>query len=250
MSDAPFRILFHILIIAYTTFHIMISEMDVKALWGKAAGRCSAPNCHIDLVPLLENSGSIILGEMAHVIGRKSSAARSNTTIGVDDTYDNLILLCPTCHTLVDKAEDDFPESLLHEWKKSWEDQVAGLTLIISNRADLFREIQARLAENNQIFTEWGPTSQRADAAPQSCQAARTWQWRRLGAIVPNNQSIVSLLRRNKFLLTPDEWKDALAFIDHAEFYKQHCIEPADATAYLAFPKQFADLVLREALNG
>ena len=94
-----------------------IEEKDIKLLWGKAAGRCSYPGCQADLAPLLMASSAIVLGEMAHVIGRKPGAARSCKTTGIDDTYPNLVLLCPTHHTLVDKAEKDFPVDLLKKWK-------------------------------------------------------------------------------------------------------------------------------------
>ena len=40
------------------------------------------------------------------------------------DNYENLILLCPNHHTLVDKAEADHPVKLLKEWKTGWESSV------------------------------------------------------------------------------------------------------------------------------
>ncbi|MFN0132753.1 MAG: HNH endonuclease signature motif containing protein [Phycisphaerales bacterium] len=101
-----------------------ITERDVKILWARAAGHCSAPGCPIDLTPSLAKSGDIVLGEMAHVIGRSPGAARSNPAIGADDGYDNLILLCPNHHTIVDKGEADHPPALLKRWKGDWEAEV------------------------------------------------------------------------------------------------------------------------------
>jgi hypothetical protein len=227
-----------------------IDDKDIKLLWGKAAGRCSYPGCHDDLAPLLLQSGTTVLGEMAHIIGRKPGAARSSSAVGTDDTYLNLLLLCPTHHTLIDKAEKDFPVELLKKWKGDWEGHVAALFLKISDRGQLIHEISTRLAENHQIHVEWGPTSARAKESPQSCQAASYWQLRRIGVIVPNNQAITNLLKANKQLLTPTEWFMATAFIEHAEFFARHCIEPADATAYLPFPQAFAEFISREAANG
>jgi len=227
-----------------------IDDKDIKLLWGKAAGRCSYPGCGIDLCPILLESGPIVLGEMAHVIGRKAGAARSRASVGVDDTYRNLILLCPTHHTGIDKAENDYPVELLEKWKTAWEGNVGALFLKISDRSSLFREVHTRLAENQQVHAEWGPTSARAKENPQSCQAASYWQLRRIGVIVPNNQAIANLLRANKQLLTSAEWIIATAFIEHAEFFARHCIEPADSTAYLPFPKRFAEFIDCEAANG
>ncbi len=145
-----------------------IDDKDIKLLWGKAAGRCSYPGCYDDLAPLLLQSGTTVLGEMAHIIGRKSGAARSSAAIGTDDTYLNLLLLCPPHHTLIDKAEKDFPIELLKKWKADWEGHVAALFLKIADRGQLIREISTRLAENHQIHAEWGPTSVRAKESPQT----------------------------------------------------------------------------------
>lgn len=227
-----------------------IDSKDIKLLWGKAAGRCSYPGCKDDLAPLLMNSGATVLGEMAHVIGRKSGAARSDARIGTDDTYPNLILLCPTHHTLVDKAENDFPVNVLRQWKADWEGQVCASFPPVADRASLFHEIHIRLVENHQIHTEWGPTSKRAKDNPQSCQSASYWQLRRIGVIIPNNQAIVNLLRATKRLLTTAEWAIAASFIEHAEFFARHCIEPRDSTAYLPFPQNFSDLITSEVANG
>lgn len=100
-----------------------ISNKNIKLLWGKAAGHCSAPRCREDLTRYLAKSGDTVLGEMAHVIGRKPGAARSDGAI-VDDSYDNLILLCTNHHTLIDKASADYPADLLHTWKQDWEAEV------------------------------------------------------------------------------------------------------------------------------
>jgi len=229
---------------------LAIDIKDIKLLWGKAAGRCSYPNCQDDLAPLLASNGATILGEMAHIIGRKSGAARSDVNVGADDTYSNLILLCPTHHTLIDKAEGDFSIDLLQSWKSRWEGQVAASFPQISDRAGLFREIQSLLEQNHQIHSEWGPTSQRAKDHPQSSQSAAYWQLRRIGVILPNNGSILNLLRANKQLFTPTEWSIATSFIEHAEFFARHCIEPCDSTAYLPFPEEFSNLIFRERTDG
>lgn len=227
-----------------------ISDKDIKLLWGRAAGRCSHPKCGEDLTPHLLHNGSTVLGEMAHVIGRKAKAARSNSAVGADDSYDNLILLCPNHHTLIDKAEDDFPVHLLKEWKANWEGHVSAKFLAIADRGSLIRELFTRLEENKITHAEWGPTSERAEKTPDSCQAASYWQLRRIGVILPNNQAMANLLRANQALLSPGEWKVAAKFIEHAEFFARHCIEPVDATAYLAFPQDFAEFIAQEVSNG
>lgn len=227
-----------------------ISSKDIKLLWGRAAGRCSAPGCRLDLTPLLEKSGPVVLGEMAHVIGRKPGSARSDDTVGEDNSYDNLILLCPNHHTMVDKAQADYPIEVLRKWKVEWEQQVSSIDGSIKGREELFKSINSLLIANHTAFLEWGPESERAQDNPQSEQAATTWQLRRLSVIVPNNRSIINLLRTNDALLEHDERPITQRFIEHAEFYEGHCGEPKDASAYLPFPREFDDLVRRTARNG
>jgi hypothetical protein len=227
-----------------------ISHKTIKLLWASAAGRCSYPGCQENLVPLLKKSASTVVGEMAHVIGRTASAARNDAKVGGDDSYENLILLCPTHHTLIDKADKDFPVDLLKQWKADWEGHVSASFPQVVDRASLFHEIYYRLIENQRIHAEWGPTSDRATVSPQSSQSASYWQLRRLVVIVPNNHSIKNLLKANKHLLTPMEQTVSAEFIEHAEFFASHCIEPRDSTAYLPFPKAFSDMVFREVSIG
>jgi len=90
-----------------------ISEVDLKILWGKAAGRCSYPGCSNNCISYFEKSGDKILGEMAHVIPQSSDGPRGTAGIKGPDTYENLILLCPYHHEMIDKAPADFPNELL-----------------------------------------------------------------------------------------------------------------------------------------
>ena len=85
--------------------------------------------CAKALTPRLTKTGSIITGEIAHIVGRKPGAARSAGAVKTDDTYNNLILLCPNHHTEVDKGEADYPVDLLRQWKANWEQRVESVLL-------------------------------------------------------------------------------------------------------------------------
>lgn len=227
-----------------------IDDKDIKLLWGKAAGRCSYPGCQTDLAPLLLSSGPTILGEMAHVIGRKPRAARSDAKVGIDDSYLNLVLLCPTHHTLIDKAEADFSVDMLRKWKHDWEGQVAAAFPRIENRDALFAAVNDLLVENKQVHSQWGPTSRRAQTSPQSCESATYWQLRRIGVIIPNNRTIVSLLKANRKFLKADEWNIVAMFVEHVDFFERHCADPADSRSYLPFPEEFETLIAEGLVNG
>ncbi|MBK8913243.1 MAG: HNH endonuclease [Phycisphaerales bacterium] len=187
---------------------------------------------------------------MAHIIGRKYSSARHEPDVGANDTYPNLILLCPTHHTLIDSAERDYPPELLRSWKSDWEGSVAQGAAQVTTRDELMRAVALLLAENETAHSEWGPTSLRAATSPSSDDAAQTWQLRRLSVIIPNNRKIVTTLRNNRSFLTLDEWGLATRFIEHAESFESHCGSPRDAGCYLVFPCEFADMIKKGARSA
>lgn len=105
-----------------------IDQKDIKLLWGKAASRCSMPDCRRPLVTEsdVENTpGHVILGEMAHIVGEKESAdsPRGISSLPLDERnrYPNLILLCPTHHTQIDKDAEGWPIERLHVIKREHE---------------------------------------------------------------------------------------------------------------------------------
>src|SRR5271155_1523163 len=98
-----------------------ISDADLKILWGKAAGRCSFPECSNNCIEYFEKSGDTILGAVAHVIARSSDGPCGIPGTTGPNTYDNLILFCPCHHTIVDKVPNDFPENRLRQWKNEHE---------------------------------------------------------------------------------------------------------------------------------
>lgn len=103
-----------------------ISEADMKILWGGAAGRCSNPRCRRELIEVLPSGKRVHVGEHAHVIADSPAGprGRAGSTRAVTDPYENHILLCGTCHTLIDKSPGDFPPELLHAWKRNHESWV------------------------------------------------------------------------------------------------------------------------------
>ena len=94
-----------------------IAEKEVKLLWGRAAGLCSNPECRIKLSSIEDEKAPFLLGEMAHIVARNVGGPRADGQAGAD-IYENLVLLCPTCHTKVDKAPNQFPIELLCNWKE------------------------------------------------------------------------------------------------------------------------------------
>lgn len=216
-----------------------ISEIDIKLLWGRAGGRCSKPDCTEDLTALV-GGGGYIVGEMAHVIGRKPSARRSNSA-GGSDTYENLILLCPTHHTHIDKSpEGTFTIEVLHEWKRVQEESIkmAGSTKRFGTFGDLRKAISRLIASNKATFDAFGPSSETAKSDPSS-NLFSVWELRRLDRILPNNREILNLIDANPDHIDSSFIAIVEKFRVHAEAYERHVFHTLDS--YPLFPSEFAE---------
>ena len=99
---------------------------EIKLLWGKAHNKCAI--CKKNLTQETKEGYNYIIGEMAHIEGEKPEAARFNPNMSVKDRnkYENLILLCPTCHTTVDNDSQQYTVEKLKDIKKEhakWAEQ-------------------------------------------------------------------------------------------------------------------------------
>ena len=95
-----------------------ISPTDIKKLWGRAGGRCTICDC--DLSPV-EHDG--VLGEMAHIVASSTKGPRGDSELPAEDrdSYENLILLCPTDHTKIDDDPNAWSVDKLHSLKRQHE---------------------------------------------------------------------------------------------------------------------------------
>lgn len=218
-----------------------ISDNDYKLLWGRAAGICSNPTCREELTVILEGNGSYNVGEMAHVIAKSSGGPRG-VSGGGTDTYDNLILLCPTCHRKVDKSPDgQYPVNLLHEWKSDHEVAIrqAGKQLVFQSSLELKQLVFRLLKENKLLWHEFGPQS-RVATADSGSNLYLIWSLRKLDTIVPNNRKIINSVEANLSLLSPDEHEVFLQFKMHANAFETNQYRRIDG--YPQFPQRFAVL--------
>lgn len=207
-------------------------------LWGRAAGFCSRPGCGVDLTRIVSSDQSYNIGEMAHVIARSKGGPRGREEPG-PDAYENLILLCPTCHRHVDKApEGTYPEQLLHSWKDAHEARIRaiGSEDIYPDNGSLKAAVGLILAENSVTWETLGPSSEIAQKDPTS-NAYNSWQMRRLDKIIPNNRKIINIIRSNVKILNAKQRISFAAFVNHAESYEDHVYYRRDK--YPLFPKAF-----------
>jgi len=86
-----------------------MAQPDMKVLWARSGNRCAV--CFIALTQDLTKATPI--GEQAHIKGEHSGQGSIKQSARYDEnqsnsernSYANYILLCPTCHTTIDKDE-------------------------------------------------------------------------------------------------------------------------------------------------
>ena len=94
----------------------------IKALFALSYNQCSHPECDVPVVAPEDGiSDTKVISEIAHIFPISKNGPRASKNSSIDELNDlnNLLLLCPTHHTLVDKQPDSFPAELLHSWRLS-----------------------------------------------------------------------------------------------------------------------------------
>lgn len=83
-----------------------------------SGNECTAPDCDNRFIA---RDGQSIVSKICHIEAASSEGPRFNPNMTDDERRDfnNLILLCDECHTIIDNKEneDKFPVKLLKEWK-------------------------------------------------------------------------------------------------------------------------------------
>jgi hypothetical protein len=227
-----------------------IPPKESHILWAKSAGRCAFPDCTNRCIDTFEEAGTILLAEMAHILPHSGQGPRAerNRRTGINK-YDNLVLLCPYHHELVDKAPDDYPESSLRLWKANLERRVneAADTPQFVSKEELYRYVQGLLTENKAVHNSFGPSSQIAQINPAS-NVHRLWQARKIEQILPNNANILAAIRRNRCLIPQSELQAFAEFEVHATAFSASSATRLDSAPM--FPTRFAEIVFQGAQNA
>jgi hypothetical protein len=192
-------------------------SVDTKLrLFADSAGHCNKPQCHRNLFSDL-SSADYNIGEVAHVIAASVKGPRASEKISAEDkaAYDNLILLCPSCHTEIDKAPELFPVELVRSWKVNHKKQITDIIgiPIFENRNDARDFLLTIFRTNKAIFDSLNPDLPYREN-PEAEEAV-VWKRKMLSQIIPNNQKAVLFLDLNRNLLNEDE----LLILEN---YRQH----------------------------
>lgn len=106
------------------------SDKTIKRLFARSQNQCAMPKCTAPIIV-----GETVVGEICHIRARRKNGPRfdSKLTAAQRNEYGNLLLLCRTCHKLVDGDEATFSVDLLTDIKDMQENQ-GGLELSASDR--------------------------------------------------------------------------------------------------------------------
>ncbi|MGW4961798.1 HNH endonuclease [Nonomuraea sp. NPDC004186] len=180
-----------------------LTQDQDRRLFAESAGTCLLCSARL-FVDIADSSRSISIAERAHVVAHSDSGPRADQTVSDEERSDpaNIVLLCPTCHTQVDKVPDSFPVEVLLSRKRSRAAAVAlvGGTPVFETRSDARSAVKAILERNHLIFSNYGPDVN--DGSISSVEEAERWSRHVLEDIVPGNELVVAIVRVNERLTT------------------------------------------------
>lgn len=188
-------------------------------LFSEAAGHCQRPDCLQPLFPA-EMGGDKHIAEMAHVIPHGDEGPRHEERPGGEfeaDSFENLILLCPTCHTIVDKDAVGYSRATLLGWKNNHLTSLATRQGIraYDERSQVREAVLAAFDENKVIWRKFAPLDGSSFEYDPESEAAKTWVQRVRGVILPNHFRTQGIINANLHHLTRAERHTFAQYQEH-----------------------------------
>ena len=116
-----------------------IDEIVKRKLYAESMGRCMNPKCQKEL---FRENGDVV--EKAHIDPYCKTA---------DNSFENLILLCPTCHKDFDKNNAFTPEEVL-KWKRTRKEELERYFSKKYGSFDELKKVVTPLLMENKMFFE------------------------------------------------------------------------------------------------
>ncbi|MDC0709619.1 SAVED domain-containing protein [Stigmatella sp. ncwal1] len=95
-----------------------------------AGGRCEFRGCNLFLYEHHITGTGGNFAEAAHIVGFREGGPRGDDPGRPEDIHalENLLLLCPNCHKLIDDRPEEFPRLVLEAHKREHEERIHQLT--------------------------------------------------------------------------------------------------------------------------
>lgn len=99
-----------------------ISELDRKKLYALSGNQCYYPDCK-ERVYNLEEEASV--GEICHIHAVNPGGPRFDAKLSEEEinSFENILLLCPTHHSYIDKNKEKYPPAFLIKLKREHEEK-------------------------------------------------------------------------------------------------------------------------------
>lgn len=108
-----------------------ISTDVERLLWGISAGRCEFEGCNKVLYQHELTGNYVNLAQKAHIYAVNKGGARFQPdTEGFKNSFSNLMLVCPQCHILIDRNEQEYSPEVLFIMKQNHEKRINTLSSI------------------------------------------------------------------------------------------------------------------------
>lgn len=188
-------------------------------LFSASAGYCQRPDCLQPLYPR-EMGGNKHIAEMAHIIpyGQAGPRHKDKNQQNIEiDSFDNLILLCPTCHTIIDKEPEVYQRDILLEWKNNHLVKLMNRHGIMqySTRLQVREVILTIMAENKAIWRQFAPSDGDLFTFDPESENAEIWKKRVRNIIFPNHCRIQSIIELNQKHMTIQEREIFAKYKEH-----------------------------------
>lgn len=224
-----------------------ISNKTKRLLLARSGGFCGNPGCNADLYPLFDSREITNVEELAHIIGQSEDGPRGDDELAMEDRddFENIILLCPTCHKKIDKFQHLFPVATIRIWKQTHEERIRNLFNApkFETRSAVRSELEKISIANKTVFDTFGPDSKLAKE--NYLETESIWEQRSINTIIPNNRKIQALLENNYELLTNgekyifEEWKQ------HKDSFEFNKLSGDKTSSLVIYPESFNTI-----LNG
>lgn len=131
-----------------------------RELWARAAGRCQFDG-HNELLyksPITQEKVNI--AQQAHIYSFSPKGPRGRGDLEKTpeklNNVENLMLMCHSCHTLIDKDKngEKYSAELLKRWKRNHEKRILIVTGISPNKKSNVVFYTSKISEQNSIITQ------------------------------------------------------------------------------------------------
>ncbi|WP_139267650.1 MULTISPECIES: hypothetical protein [unclassified Beijerinckia] len=185
---------------------------------------------------------------MAHIIAAANRGPRADASKSAAEkgAFENLVMLCTACHTMIDQAPADFPDALIVQWKYEHTEKLKAIFGVVrcASRQEARAFITPLLAENHAIFEDCGP--HKAIGGLADLELASKWLVRMRTNIIPNNRKALAILDANRDLLSEDECQILEQFRLHTEDLEARHLTDTITGGQRRFPDDMATILVGE----